>query len=75
MLISVADSGPGLRPELRGRLFQPFVSAGKTNGLGLGLALSRQTLLDHGGDMWTDGDGPGARFFMRLPLLRADVAV
>ena len=36
-------------------------------GLGLGLALSRQTLLDHGGDMWADANGPGARFCLRLP--------
>jgi signal transduction histidine kinase len=33
----------------------------------LGLALSRQTLLDHGGDLWVDGEGPGAEFHMRLP--------
>ena len=37
------------------------------NGLGLGLALSRQTLLDHGGDMWAETNGPGARFCLRLP--------
>jgi signal transduction histidine kinase len=51
-------------------LFQPFVTAGKKNGLGLGLALSRQTLLDHGGDLWADSNGPGARFCLRLPKER-----
>jgi signal transduction histidine kinase len=67
VLIVVKDTGPGIRPEVRSRLFQPFVTFGKKNGLGLGLALARQTLLDHGGDLWADGDGPGAEFHMRLP--------
>jgi len=67
VLIAVKDTGPGIRPEVRGRLFQPFVTFGKKNGLGLGLALSRQTLLDHGGDLWVNGTGPGAEFHMRLP--------
>ena len=67
LLVQVADTGPGIHPGVRPRLFQPFVTAGKKNGLGLGLALSRQTLLDHGGDMWADGNGPGARFWLRLP--------
>ena len=67
VLIVVKDTGPGIRPEVRSRLFQPFVTFGKKNGLGLGLALARQTLLDHGGDLWADGNGPGAEFHMRLP--------
>ena len=70
--IEVADNGPGISPDIRDHLFQPFVSAGKKNGLGLGLALSRQTVLDHGGDMWVESAaGRGARFFIRLPLSRA----
>ena len=61
-------TGPGIAPEIRSKLFQPFVSAGKRNGLGLGLALSRQTVLDHGGDMWVESEpGQGARFSFRLP--------
>jgi signal transduction histidine kinase len=72
--IQVADTGPGISPEIREHLFQPFVSSGKRNGLGLGLALSRQTALDHGGDMWAESEpGSGARFFFRLPLSRAAV--
>ena len=73
VVVRVDDTGPGISPALRRRLFQPFVTAGKKNGLGLGLALSRQTLLDHGGDIWADGDGPGASFCLRLPMQRADV--
>jgi signal transduction histidine kinase len=67
-VVHVEDTGPGIAPEIRARLFQPFVSAGKRNGLGLGLALSRQTVLDHGGDMWVESaPGRGARFSFRLP--------
>ena len=74
LLVEVHDTGPGISPALRARLFQPFVTAGKKNGLGLGLALSRQTLLDHGGDMWADSNGPGAKFCLRLPRERRSVA-
>jgi signal transduction histidine kinase len=67
-VIHVEDNGPGIAPEIRSKLFQPFVSAGKRNGLGLGLALSRQTVMDHGGDMWVESHpGRGARFSFRLP--------
>lgn len=66
VLVEVGDTGPGISSEVRASLFQPFHS-GKRNGLGLGLALSRQTVLDHGGDMWADGDGAsGAHFCLRL---------
>jgi len=66
VLVEVGDTGPGIATEVRASLFQPFHSS-KRNGLGLGLALSRQTVLDHGGDMWADGNGSGgARFCLRL---------
>lgn len=69
VLIEVTDTGPGISKEIREQLFQPFVSFGKKNGLGLGLALSRQTILDHGGDMWAEqAAAGGARFCMRLPM-------
>ena len=74
LVVEVHDTGPGISPALRARLFQPFVTAGKKNGLGLGLALSRQTLLDHGGDLWADSDGSGATFCLRLPRERRSVA-
>ena len=68
-LVEVKDNGPGIASDIRANLFQPFVSAGKKNGLGLGLALARQTLLDHCGDMWVDSDaGCGATFQLRLPI-------
>jgi signal transduction histidine kinase len=69
VLVEVEDTGPGIPHGIRNRLFEPFVTAGKHHGLGLGLALSRQTVLDHGGDMWTEL-ALGAHFVIRLPLTR-----
>jgi signal transduction histidine kinase len=69
VLIEVEDTGPGIPRAIRDRLFEPFVTSGKDHGLGLGLALSRQTVLDHGGDMWTE-PARGARFVISLPLSR-----
>ncbi|HYZ84012.1 MAG TPA: HAMP domain-containing sensor histidine kinase, partial [Bryobacteraceae bacterium] len=67
--VDILDTGPGVSAEVRARLFEPFVSDGKKNGLGLGLALSRQTVLSHGGDLWlVENSHEGAHFRMRLPL-------
>jgi signal transduction histidine kinase len=67
--VAIEDTGPGISDEIRGELFQPFASHGKKSGLGLGLALSRQTVLDHGGDISADpAYQGGARFTVRLPL-------
>ena len=72
--VTVEDTGPGISPQIRDQLFQPFVSFGKKNGLGLGLALSRQTILEHSGDMWaTRAASGGARFHIRLPLAQTAV--
>lgn len=69
VLTRVEDNGTGLSEEAWATLFQPFASCGKKNGLGLGLALSRQTIVDHGGDLWAErGTISGARFYLRLPL-------
>jgi signal transduction histidine kinase len=63
----VRDTGPGIAPEIRGRLFQPFATAGKTNGIGLGLAFSRQAVIDNGGEMWVEPSRRGACIAFRLP--------
>src|ERR1019366_4658524 len=42
--VHVEDTGPGIAPEIRARLFEPFVSAGKRNGLGLGLSACSPTV-------------------------------
>jgi signal transduction histidine kinase len=69
VLVELEDTGPGIPSGIHDRLFEPFVTAGKRDGLGLGLAVSRQIILDHGGDIWTE-PAAGARFVVRLPLRR-----
>ncbi len=68
VVISVEDTGPGIPALIATQLFQPFVTAGKKNGMGLGLALSRKTVISHGGDLWSEGKNGGARFVMKLPI-------
>ena len=62
----MSDTGPGVPAEIRARLFQPFVTSGKKKGLGLGLALARQTMLEHGGDLELMESEKGAWFRLRL---------
>jgi signal transduction histidine kinase len=68
VVVSVEDDGGGISSEMRPHLFEPFATSGKRHGMGLGLALSRRTILDHGGDIWADATTRGgARFLVRLP--------
>jgi len=71
VIIEVRDTGPGIAPEIRDRLFQPFATAGKVDGLGLGLAFSRRALMEHGGEIWTEAAREGACFALRLRQARA----
>jgi len=70
VLIKVRDTGPGIAPEIRDRLFQPFATAGKNDGMGIGLAASRQAILDHGGQIWAETAQHGACFAFCLPTTR-----
>jgi len=67
ILVKVRDTGPGIDPVIRDRIFEPFATAGKSDGLGLGLALSRQAVLDQGGQMWMETGSEGACFAFCLP--------
>jgi PAS domain S-box-containing protein len=67
-LISVADSGPGLSPASRDRLFQAFHTT-KPQGMGMGLAISRSIVEAHGGRLWATANEPqGAVFQLTLPI-------
>jgi signal transduction histidine kinase len=74
LLIEVTDEGPGVPPEIRATLFEPFVTARKKGGTGLGLAVARRFVEDHGGTIELLPDPPaggptGARFRLLLPLV------
>lgn len=65
--IRIADNGPGVAEAIRKKLFQPFVSYGKQNGIGLGLAISQKIIQDHGGSACLESTEPGRTVF-RLTL-------
>jgi two-component system, LuxR family, sensor kinase FixL len=67
ILISVADTGPGLDAKVREKLFQPFVTT-KSNGLGVGLSICRSIIEAHGGQMTvSDNPGGGTVFHFTIP--------
>lgn len=67
----IDDSGPGIPPEVREKIFTPFFSR-KTNGTGLGLAITQQIINDHNGVVFAGvgSGGQGARFTIKLPVSR-----
>lgn len=62
----VRDSGPGVAPEMRERLFDSFATS-KPEGMGLGLAISKTLVEAHGGELWLDNMRP-TRFCFTLPI-------
>jgi signal transduction histidine kinase len=66
--VSFADSGPGVPPDDRARVFEPFFT-GRDTGTGLGLAIAREIVEAHGGHLVvSDAAGVGATFSIDLPL-------
>lgn len=64
--LAVSDTGAGVAPELRDRIFEPFVT-GKPDGVGLGLALTRRIVEDHGGRIGFETSDRGSTFWVELP--------
>ncbi len=64
--LSVTDDGPGVSPEVRDTLFQPFVTA-RSDGIGLGLAIARDIMRQLGGDLIHAPTATGACFIMEIP--------
>ncbi len=63
--LSVEDTGPGVAPDLRGSLFEPFVT-GRADGTGLGLAIARELVEAHDGRLSLAKSEQGARFVIEL---------
>ena len=69
LLISVSDTGVGLPAEKADEIFNPFFTT-KSQGSGMGLAISRSIIKSHGGRLWaTANDGRGATFHFSLPTI------
>ncbi len=70
--VEVADTGAGIEPLERERVFEPFVQGpsrvqGKSGSAGLGLAIARAIVEAHGGRIWVASDGPGTSIRFRVP--------
>lgn len=67
--IGVWDNGPGIPATIQDSVFQPFVSCGKTRNSGLGLAIAKKFVEDHGGVMYLDGRSEtGTSFRITIPF-------
>jgi signal transduction histidine kinase len=68
VLVSVRDTGPGLSASDAEQVFEPFYTT-KTDGIGIGLAISRSIVEAHGGSIWASAEaGQGATFSFTLPI-------
>jgi signal transduction histidine kinase len=62
VLVAVRDSGPGIDPERRERVFDAFYTT-KPSGLGMGLSICRSIIVAHGGRLWAGANDPGGAVF------------
>jgi signal transduction histidine kinase len=68
--VEFADSGPGISPEVMGRLFEPFLTTREVGkGTGLGLSIAYGIVEAHGGRVWAESEvGKGATFIVEIPV-------
>jgi two-component system, LuxR family, sensor kinase FixL len=69
--VSVSDTGPGIAPDQLDKIFEPFVTA-KSEGMGIGLSISRSIVEAHGGRLWAENGARGAIFHFTVPLQSAE---
>jgi signal transduction histidine kinase len=76
VFLDVADDGPGIAPEIRSRVFEPYATTRQVGeGMGLGLAICKKILLDHGGDLELRAtSGAGTTFRLTFPRRLEDAA-
>ena len=68
IIVSVMDTGKGIKPEDAEHIFQAFFTT-KSEGTGMGLAISRSIIESQGGRLWfTPNTGPGVTFHFTLPI-------
>ena len=71
VLVKVRDSGPGLAPATRERVFESFYTT-KPSGMGMGLSICRSIIEAHGGRLWASANDPrGATFQFTVPTVEA----
>jgi signal transduction histidine kinase len=72
-IVAVIDEGPGVSASARTSIFDPFVTgssqSGDRGGRGLGLFITRRVVEAHGGRVWVESTGRGARFCVSLPVM------
>jgi len=74
LCVTIQDSGIGIDPESRERIFEAFYTT-KPQGMGIGLSISRTIIESHGGRLWGErNDGPGATFGFTLPIYQSGPA-
>jgi signal transduction histidine kinase len=72
--VDVSDTGPGMSEDVRSRLFEKFAQGSdhrRSSGVGLGLYISREIVVRHGGTIWVESElGRGSTFSLRIPVVR-----
>jgi PAS domain S-box-containing protein len=72
VIVAVRDCGEGLKGEQLDKIFQPFYTT-KSDGLGMGLAISRSIIEAHGGRLWAQNNSDwGATFYFTVPVAKSD---
>ncbi len=68
LLLTVSDTGNGIDKDVQANVFEPYFSA-KETGVGLGLAITKKIIEDHGGRIWLQSAlNQGTNIFIELPL-------